>query len=90
MLLDEFDELVREREVAGEYQSRFLTTAMLPKLQGLSNRRRLVYLIATNHPEQFDAAIRRPGRFDMVLPVMPPTLGAKRAKWGSPDVAVGR
>jgi hypothetical protein len=81
VLLDEFDELVREREVTGEYQSRFLTTAMLPKLQGLSNRRRLVYLIATNHPEQFDAAIRRPGRFDIVLPVMPPTLAAKRKKW---------
>lgn len=81
VLLDEFDELVRERSGEGEYQSRFLTTAMLPKLQGLSNRRRVVYLIATNHPEQFDAAIRRPGRFDVILPVMPPTLEAKRSGW---------
>jgi hypothetical protein len=71
VLLDEFDELVREREVAGEFESRFLTTAMLPKLVALSRRRRLVYLLVTNHLEQFDAAIRRPGRFDFVLPVMP-------------------
>jgi hypothetical protein len=81
VLLDEFDELVREREEAGELHSRFLTTAMLPKLTALSERRRLVYLVATNHLEQFDAAIRRPGRFDVILPLMPPTLDAKLQEW---------
>lgn len=80
VLLDEFDELVRDRE-DGELESRFLTTAMLPKLTALSEERRLVYLVATNHLERFDAAIRRPGRFDLVLPVMPPTLAAKRERW---------
>lgn len=83
VLLDEFDELMRDRE-DGELESRFLTTAMLPKLTALSKERRLVYLVATNHLERFDAAIRRPGRFDLVVPVMPPTLRAKRAKW--PDL----
>lgn len=80
VLLDEFDELVREREES-ELHSRFLTTAMLPKLTALSDRRRLVYLVATNHLEQFDAAIRRPGRFDVILPLMPPNLSAKLNKW---------
>jgi ATPase family associated with various cellular activities (AAA) len=81
VLLDEFDELVREREVAGEYQSRFLTTAMLPKIAALHTRRRLVYIVATNHLEQFDAAISRPGRFDVIVPVMPPTADGKFKKW---------
>lgn len=81
VLLDEFDELVREREVAGELESRFLTTAMLPKIAALHERRRLVYIVATNHLEQFDAAISRPGRFDVIVPVMPPTAGAKFEKW---------
>lgn len=81
VLLDEFDELVREREREGEIESRFLTTAMLPKLAALSARRRLVYIIATNHLEQFDLAIRRPGRFDMILPIRPPTAAAKLKHW---------
>jgi SpoVK/Ycf46/Vps4 family AAA+-type ATPase len=81
VLFDEIEELVRERGVAGEALSRFLTTAMLPKLAALSNRRRIVYLVATNHLEVFDAAIRRPGRFDMILPVNTPTAEAKLAHW---------
>jgi ATPase family associated with various cellular activities (AAA) len=80
VLLDEFDELVRER-AAGEIESRFLTTAMLPKIAALHTRRRLVYIVATNHLEQFDAAISRPGRFDVIVPVMPPSAEAKYQKW---------
>ena len=90
VLLDEFDELVRDRDKPGELESRFLTTAMLPKLQALSRRRRIVYLVATNHLEQFDAAIRRPGRFDLILPVMPPTLKAKLKKWPVLDAAIAQ
>jgi hypothetical protein len=49
VLFDEFDELVRDRDIRGtESISRFLTTAMLPKLTALSDRRRIVYLLATN------------------------------------------
>lgn len=81
VLLDEFDELVRERDSGSEMESRFLTTAMLPKLTALSDERRIVYLVATNHVEQFDAAIRRPGRFDLILPVMPPTAAEKEREW---------
>lgn len=84
VLFDEFDELVREREMAAsEALSRFLTTAMLPKLKALADRRRIVYLLATNHVENFDPAIQRPGRFDMIVPVMPPTAEEKlrRDEW---------
>jgi len=89
VLLDEFDELMRDRD-AGELESRFLTTAMLPKLAALSRERRIVYLAATNHLEQFDAAIRRPGRFDLIVPVMPPTTESKLRKWPVLDRAVKR
>jgi SpoVK/Ycf46/Vps4 family AAA+-type ATPase len=87
VLFDEFDELVRERDEEGsDSASRFLTTAMLPKLTALSSRRRIVYLLATNHLERFDSAVRRPGRFDLIVPVMPPTLDSKLRRW--PEVAV--
>lgn len=80
VLLDEFDEMVRERTEAGsEALSRFLTTAMLPKLALINRRRRIVFLVATNHIDHFDFAIRRPGRLDLLLQVMPPTTEAKLA-----------
>lgn len=83
VLLDEFDELVQDRGSEGvAAPSRFLTTAMLPKLIELADRRRIVYLLATNHIERFDDAISRAGRFDLVLPVMPPNLEAKRSHSG--------
>jgi len=81
VLLDEFDELVRERGVSSEVLSRFLTTAMLPKLATIRKRRRIVFIIATNHIETFDIAISRPGRFDLILQIMPPTADAKLAYW---------
>jgi len=81
VLLDEFDELVREREAPNEALSRFLTTAMLPKIAALKERRKLILLLATNHLEVFDSAIARPGRFDMIVPVQPPSLEAKLRRW---------
>ena len=81
VLFDEIDELVRERGVGGEVVSRLLTTSMLPKWAALSERRQIVYLVATNHLEVFDIAISRPGRFDMIVPVNPPSAQAKLGHW---------
>jgi SpoVK/Ycf46/Vps4 family AAA+-type ATPase len=86
VFFDEIDELVRERGGEGrEAASRFLTTSMLPRLGRLRESRRLVFLVATNHLEVVDTAIQRPGRFDLVIPVMPPTTRAKLN--ASPEVA---
>jgi SpoVK/Ycf46/Vps4 family AAA+-type ATPase len=81
VLLDEFDEMVRAREDATDVLSRFLTTAMLPKLNKINDNRRLAFIVATNHIEDFDVAIKRPGRFDILLQVMPPTADEKLRKW---------
>lgn len=81
VLLDEFDEMVRARESATDVLSRFLTAAMLPKLVKINDNRRLVFVVATNHIEAFDVAIRRPGRFDVILQVMPPTAEEKLRGW---------
>ena len=81
VLLDEFDEMVRDRKKSNEILSRFLTTSMLPKLAVVNKWRRLVFIVATNHIEEFDIAITRRGRFDLIVPVMPPTLEQKWIKW---------
>jgi hypothetical protein len=86
VLFDEFDELVRERgSSTAEPFSRLLTTAMLPKLASIHKRASLVFVIATNSIGDFDLAIRRPGRFDRVVQIMPPTYEAKitRKNWGT-------
>jgi SpoVK/Ycf46/Vps4 family AAA+-type ATPase len=54
---------------------------MLPKLISINERRRIVFIVATNHIDKFDFAIRRPGRFDLVVQVMPPNVQAKFKKW---------
>lgn len=86
VLFDEFDELVRERGSSkAEPFSRLLTTAMLPKLTSIHKRATLVFIIATNNIGDFDLAIRRQGRFDRIVQIMPPTFDAKMAKkdWGT-------
>jgi SpoVK/Ycf46/Vps4 family AAA+-type ATPase len=91
VFFDEFDEMVRERtSERADLMSRFLTTAMLPKLSRIADKRQIVFLLATNHIEDFDFAISRPGRFDMLLPVMPPSLDAKlnALKWQSIKPAI--
>jgi SpoVK/Ycf46/Vps4 family AAA+-type ATPase len=85
VLFDEFDEFVRERDLSDAQQfSRLLTTAMLPKLANIRKRATVVFIIATNNISQFDLAIQRPGRFERLVQIMPPTYEAKMTKknWG--------
>jgi hypothetical protein len=92
VLFDEFDELVRERGFSdADAFSRFLTTAMLPKLASIHKNRTLVFIIATNNIGDFDLAIRRQGRFDHVVQVMPPTFPSKMEKkdWGNSKIDIG-
>jgi SpoVK/Ycf46/Vps4 family AAA+-type ATPase len=92
VLFDEFDELVKERgSLRAEPFSRLLTTAMLPKLANIRKRGTLVFIIATNNIAEFDLAIRRQGRFDRVVQIMPPSFEAKMAKkdWGPTKLDLG-
>lgn len=89
VLFDEMDALVQTREnptgktkgtAAGlDVTRQLLTTSMLPKLADLHKRARVIFLMATNHKQQLDPAITRPGRFDLVLCVGPPSWDRKVA-----------
>jgi len=57
-----------------------LTTAMLTQLNDLRRQQRSVFLVATNRIRSFDAAVTRPGRFDMLLFVGTPSLAAREAR----------
>jgi hypothetical protein len=77
VFLDEFDEMGRERQSATEMTSRLLTTLMLPKFTSINENRRIAFIVATNYIDRFDLAIRRPGRFDVIVQVLPPKTSAK-------------
>lgn len=79
VLFDEVEELVGERgSPQANMESRLLTTAMLPRLQELRDKREIVFILATNHVESIDSAIIRLGRFDIVRCVLPPTAEERK------------
>src|SRR4029077_13301571 len=84
ILFDEMDALVQTRETqrAPETAAQFLTTFMLPKLTELHDRGQVIFFMATNFRDRFDPAITRPGRFDLLLCVVPPPLEEKLKKFG--------
>jgi hypothetical protein len=81
ILFDEMDALSRRRDVpqgAGlDVTSQFLTTSMLPKLAKLHDDGRVVFFMLTNHRRDFDPAITRPGRFDLLICQGPPEATKK-------------
>lgn len=78
VLFDEVEEFVLDRSNPQlGMESRMLTTAMLTKLADLRGRRKVVFFIATNRLAALDAAVTRPGRFDLQLFVGTPNLRAR-------------
>jgi SpoVK/Ycf46/Vps4 family AAA+-type ATPase len=83
VLFDEMDALTQKRG-SNEHSTnhldtatQFLTTSMLPKLTALHDKGGVVFLMATNFQENFDPAIKRAGRFDLLLCMGPPKLDEK-------------
>ncbi len=54
-----------------------LTTSMLTAINDLRKKQKSIFFLATNRLRAFDAAITRPGRFDMQLFVGTPNLEAR-------------
>lgn len=73
VLFDELDELVRHRGEESEIISRFMTTTILPYFQKLSQQKKIIFIVTTNHIKKFDPAIQRIGRFDLVLNINQPS-----------------
>src|SRR5262249_51787126 len=83
VLFDEMDALVQKRKDEDKTSERldvtrqFLTTSMLPKLSKLYERGGVLFFMATNYQSEFDEAIKRPRRFDLLLCMAPPPWRAK-------------
>ncbi|MDB5858875.1 MAG: ATPase, central region [Ramlibacter sp.] len=77
IFIDEADELVRSREFSLSTQA---TNKLLTLMDGVGDRvRDVVWIAATNHPEQVDPALLRGGRFTEKVPFLLPSADALAA-----------
>lgn len=80
VFIDEIDALGRKRSFMRESAGRTLVNQLLAELDSIgSDNEGLFVLAATNHPWDVDAALRRPGRLDRMLLVLPPDPPARMA-----------
>lgn len=78
VFFDEMDALASSRDQPSiDVTRQLLTTSMLPKLSKLYDQGRVIFFMATNHQKDFDAAIKRPRRFDLLLCMSPPLTRTK-------------
>lgn len=89
IFFDEMEELIKERHSIDSinFEQKFLTTTLLPKLQSLYDSAKCIFFIATNHYSGIDKAAKRAGRFDFAIQILPPCFEEKIAllekKWES-------
>ena len=80
LFLDEIDALGRKRSHLRYTAGRGIVNQLLAELDGVkADNEGLFVLAATNHPWDVDTALRRPGRLDRTLLVLPPDEPARRA-----------
>jgi AAA+ superfamily predicted ATPase len=80
IFLDEIDALGQKRTQLRSSASRGTVNQLLTEMDGLAADNEGVYVLgATNHPWDVDVALRRPGRFDRMLLVLPPDEKAREA-----------
>jgi len=82
VIFDECDELFRDRAPSADTEqtrgiTAFVTASMLPKLQELHDRGRVIFFICTNNFDTIDPAIKRGGRIDHVIGIGPPDEQAR-------------
>ncbi|HKN62895.1 MAG TPA: AAA family ATPase [Gaiellaceae bacterium] len=80
VFLDEIDALGQKRSHMRHNAARGTVNQLLSEMDGLSADNEGVFVLgATNHPWDVDVALRRPGRFDRMVLVLPPDEPARQA-----------
>ncbi len=86
IFIDEFDGIGKRSQGgdagAGEQEQNRIINRILVELDGFSPLDNVVVIGATNHVDNIDKAMRRPGRFDMVVRTELPTPKERQALFG--------
>lgn len=82
LFLDEVDAIGHKRSRTSSDTLRSTVNQLLLELDSVSSSNEGVFVLAaTNHPWDVDPALRRPGRFDRTVLVLPPDQEARAAIW---------
>ena len=80
LFLDEVDAIGQKRSNLRTSAMRTTVNQLLLELDGVNGENEGVFVLAaTNHPWDVDAALRRPGRLDRTVLVLPPDQEAREA-----------
>lgn len=81
LFVDEVDAIGQKRShLRHSTAMRTVVAQLLSELDGVDGNNEGVFVLgATNHPWDVDVALRRPGRFDRTVLVLPPDLPAREA-----------
>ena len=79
ILFDEIDAVASTRSLAEGHHHKTLVSQLLVLLDGLEDRGRIFVIGTTNRPDDIDPALRRPGRFDRMIHMGPPTIEGRAA-----------
>lgn len=78
IFIDEIDAIAPSRDkVTGDVEKRVVAT-LLTLMDGLSRRKNVIVLAATNLPNVLDPALRRPGRFDREIAISIPDRDGRK------------
>lgn len=72
IFIDEIDSIAPKRGEGHDQTEKRVVAQLLTAMDGLKSRGQVVVMAATNRPDDIDEALRRPGRFDRELKIMPP------------------
>lgn len=78
IFIDEIDSVGNREEFTGQnasWNTAFLN-ALLTEMDGFDDRRQVIVIGATNHPENIDGALKRAGRLDRVIRLSRPGVDA--------------
>ena len=79
LFIDEIDALGQKRSQQRHSAGRNIVNQLLSELDSIgADNKNLFVLSATNHPWDVDAALKRPGRFDRTILVLPPDKPARQ------------
>lgn len=79
VFIDEFDEIASARE--RNPGTKGVVNELLKMIPSFRSAPGHLLVCATNFVDGIDAAVLRPGRFDLVIPIGPPDLRARTALW---------
>jgi transitional endoplasmic reticulum ATPase len=78
VFVDEIDSIASSRErTVGDVEKR-VVAQLLALMDGLTQRRRVIVIAATNIPNALDPALRRPGRFDREIAIPIPDRDGRK------------